>query len=177
MGARTCQGARLLLKSLAPALAKELLYEPSPFELLHWTMATRYFTLDEANGHLPWLRQNLQERLALQQQLVQARQEQSQARRHSRRNGANSDDAVLTEKWEDLERLAQNLERLVQQVDDEGIIVRDLGRGLVDFPAVREGREVYLCWTVDEAEISYWHEMNDGYTGRQPLFRGPRRYL
>jgi hypothetical protein len=48
-------------------------------------------------------------------------------------------------------------------------VLRDLDRGLVDFPSVREGREVYLCWTEDEQEIGYWHDLEDGFAGRQPL--------
>ena len=48
-------------------------------------------------------------------------------------------------------------------------MLRDLDRGLIDFPAVRDGREVYLCWTDDEDDIGYWHELDAGYGGRQQL--------
>jgi hypothetical protein len=49
------------------------------------------------------------------------------------------------------------------------IVLRDLDRGLIDFPALREGREVYLCWIEGEDEIGFWHELEAGYAGRQPL--------
>ncbi len=49
------------------------------------------------------------------------------------------------------------------------IVLRDLDRGLVDFPSVREDREVYLCWEEGEEEIGYWHDEDSGYGGRQPL--------
>ena len=49
------------------------------------------------------------------------------------------------------------------------IVLRDLDRGLVDFPALRDGREVYLCWVDGEADISFWHELDAGYAGRQEL--------
>jgi hypothetical protein len=50
------------------------------------------------------------------------------------------------------------------------IVLRDLDRGLVDFPSVREGEEVYLCWVeTEEDAIGYWHGLEDGYPGREPL--------
>ena len=50
-----------------------------------------------------------------------------------------------------------------------GIELKDLEHGLVDFPSWREGRVVYLCWRLDEERIGYWHELDAGFQGRQPL--------
>ncbi len=47
--------------------------------------------------------------------------------------------------------------------------VKDFDRGLIDFPAIREGREVLLCWELKERDIEYWHDLETGYTGREPL--------
>ena len=47
--------------------------------------------------------------------------------------------------------------------------LRDIDRGLVDFPALRDGREVYLCWELGENEVAYWHDLEGGYGGREPL--------
>jgi hypothetical protein len=52
------------------------------------------------------------------------------------------------------------------------IVLRDLDRGLVDFPALREGAEVYLCWQEGEEEIGFWHEPEAGFAGRRPLDDG-----
>jgi hypothetical protein len=49
------------------------------------------------------------------------------------------------------------------------IVLRDLDRGLIDFPALRDGREVYLCWEEGEDEVAFWHDVDAGYGGRQPL--------
>jgi hypothetical protein len=49
------------------------------------------------------------------------------------------------------------------------IVVRDLDRGLVDFPAVIDGREVYLCWLLDEPSVTHWHAIESGFAGRRPL--------
>ena len=58
---------------------------------------------------------------------------------------------------------------LLAELLQRGIVVRDVDRGLVDFPAIREDREVYLCWELGEEEIGYWHELDAGYRGREPL--------
>jgi len=48
-------------------------------------------------------------------------------------------------------------------------VLRDIDRGLVDFPAIVEGREVYLCWELGEDEVCFWHDISSGYRGREPL--------
>ena len=52
------------------------------------------------------------------------------------------------------------------------IVLRDLDRGLVDFPAVRDGQEIYLCWEEGEEQIAFWHEPDAGFAGRRPLGDG-----
>jgi hypothetical protein len=52
------------------------------------------------------------------------------------------------------------------------IVVRDLERGLVDFPALRDGDEIYLCWLLDEPAVGHWHGVESGFAGRRPLERG-----
>ena len=61
------------------------------------------------------------------------------------------------------------LSRALNELDAVDVVVRDVERGLVDFPALRDGEEVYLCWLVDEDEISFWHAPDAGFAGRQPL--------
>jgi hypothetical protein len=52
------------------------------------------------------------------------------------------------------------------------IVLRDLGRGLIDFPAMRDDEEIYLCWEEGEPEIAFWHEPEAGFAGRRPLEGG-----
>jgi len=58
--------------------------------------------------------------------------------------------------------------RLVE-LQEAGIVLRDLDRGLVDFPALRDRREVYLCWELGEDRVGFWHELDTGFAGRHPL--------
>lgn len=62
-------------------------------------------------------------------------------------------------------RIRANLDAIL----DMGVIVKDLTEGLIDFPALRGGREVYLCWKLGEDGIHWWHEIEGGFAGRQPL--------
>jgi len=57
----------------------------------------------------------------------------------------------------------------MRRLDFMDVIVRDLDRGLVDFPALRDGREVYLCWTVGEPSVQHWHDLDAGAAGRHEL--------
>jgi len=58
---------------------------------------------------------------------------------------------------------------LLQKFQDREIIIKDLQRGLVDFPALIGGKEVFLCWEKDETDVEYWHDIDSGYAGREPL--------
>ncbi len=58
---------------------------------------------------------------------------------------------------------------LLIKFQDREIIIKDLQRGLVDFPALIGGKEVFLCWEKDEDDIEFWHDIDSGYAGREPL--------
>jgi hypothetical protein len=58
---------------------------------------------------------------------------------------------------------------LIQKILSTGVEVKDINLGLVDFLSLRDGREVYLCWQFGEEDIRFWHDLDTGYTGRQPL--------
>jgi hypothetical protein len=63
---------------------------------------------------------------------------------------------------------------LLEELQREGIVLRDIDRGLVDFPAVApSGREYWLCWIVDEPAVEWWHWPEDGFPGRTPLSEPP----
>jgi uncharacterized protein DUF2203 len=61
------------------------------------------------------------------------------------------------------------LSRALSELEAVEVVLRDVESGLVDFPAMRDGGEVYLCWRLDEDEISFWHPLDSGFAGREPL--------
>lgn len=70
---------------------------------------------------------------------------------------------------EELERSAAAVARCVEAIHELGGLVKDLDRGLVDFPARRGGEDVLLCWQLGEETIEHWHGVEEGFAGRKPL--------
>jgi len=66
-------------------------------------------------------------------------------------------------------KLLSEIKGLLQEFQEREIVIKDLARGLVDFPALIGGREVFLCWEKDENDVEFWHEIDSGYAGREPL--------
>jgi hypothetical protein len=58
---------------------------------------------------------------------------------------------------------------MLGELTERGIVVRDIDRGLIDFPAILEGGEAYLCWRLGENTVGYWHGLDEGFAGRRPL--------
>jgi hypothetical protein len=122
---------------------------------------SRHYTLDEARAELPWVAGELAALRAARDRL--ADEEARAALAHgSTGNGGGTPGRQVGEAFVELQARLAELER-------RDIVMRDLDRGLIDFPALRDGREVYLCWVDGEPDIAYWHELDAGYAGRQPL--------
>ena len=84
-------------------------------------------------------------------------------------NGGGLDPGEVREDAERMEREAQAVTAAVDELSRLGVLVKDLDRGLVDFPALRRGEEVLLCWQVGEPEVAFWHGLEEGFAGRKPL--------
>jgi hypothetical protein len=84
-------------------------------------------------------------------------------------NGAGYAATDLNAAQAELERLAEDAAALVGQIEALGAVVKDLDLGLLDFPSLREGEEVELCWQVGEDAVMYWHPVGIGFSGRKPV--------
>ncbi len=132
-------------------------------------MATQYFTVEEANALLPQLRVMLEDLQAQRRELEQRQQLLEAIRQQAGENGYRlGGDAFLRLKRE-AEFILEGCNNAVKKIEDLGCLLKDLHLGLIDFPSIREGREVYLCWKPDEAEVGYWHGLTEGYAGRKPI--------
>ncbi len=121
----------------------------------------RHFTLEQANALLPRVEPMLLELREARARLTDAEAHEALAGA-APGNGGGGPGRVVGEGFLELRRLLGAIQGL-------GIVVRDIERGLIDFPAIREDREVYLCWHLGEDEIAYWHDLETGFGGRQPL--------
>jgi hypothetical protein len=121
----------------------------------------RHYTLEQANAALPWVTERI-ERLREAQSLLTEKEARDALSEAAPGNGGGGPGQVVSEGFLALRSGLAELEAME-------IVLRDLDRGLVDFPAMREGHEVYLCWVEGVDEIGFWHELEAGYAGRQPL--------
>ena len=132
-------------------------------------MRHRLFTLEEANELVPFLKDAFQRLAPAQEELTTMQGRLLDLQRQRRSNGSSSSESETSRLQDELNRLVRGFEETLEEITDRGIIVRDVARGLVDFPSLREGREVYLCWISGEDQIEYWHETDRGFAHRQPL--------
>jgi hypothetical protein len=119
----------------------------------------RTFTVEEANGLLPELRARLERIRAARQVVIQAGE---RVREAVAADGGGTEGSAY---FEALRTLRVEVERFAE----EGILLRDAERGVVDFPAEIDGREGFLCWRADEDAVSHWHPPQTGFAGRRPL--------
>ena len=133
-------------------------------------MQRRLFTLQEANQLVPWLERTFQALAPFMQRLQELRERLSTIQRERQRlNGTFDRYNEYNSLQSEVDSISTEIQGRVDEIVDEGIIVRDISSGLVDFPHVRQGREVYLCWIGGEDSIEFWHETDRGFAHRQPL--------
>jgi hypothetical protein len=132
-------------------------------------MQAKHFTLAEANSLVPWLESVFRAAAPLRREMTEARAEMDGLLRKAHGNGSSSHEQTLSEKRQAVQDLDHRIQEMLGQVVERGIIVRDMDRGLVDFPSFRQGREVFLCWLWGEERVAFWHETDAGFSSRQPL--------
>ena len=119
----------------------------------------KYFTLEEANRAVPYISRivdeisrSYQEAVALHQQIEQL-----------------PDDVDLDQLRDAYETSMDCLNDLIEELRHVGVEIKDFEKGLIDFPAVHDSREIYLCWHRGEASVQAWHEVDAGFAGRQDV--------
>ena len=122
----------------------------------------RLFTVEEANALLPTLQEVLSE-VALHRDAL--REKAPHMEPILRAAMANGGGRAGSEYGLEAYKLYLDVER----IRELGVVLKDLDMGLLDFPHEREGRIVFLCWHPPEERVAYWHDLDAGYAGRQPL--------
>jgi hypothetical protein len=121
----------------------------------------KHYTREEARELLPLVRPWLQQLNQLRRDL-----ESYDKRLGSLMNPGNDVGGDLVNTW--IRTLAR-MQEVLAEFQRRQILIKDLGRGLVDFPAILGGKEVFLCWEQDEDDIEFWHDLDTGYSGRERL--------
>jgi hypothetical protein len=128
----------------------------------------RYFTVEEARASLPVVRELMEQAQSLRAQIEELQSKLAQTAAKTLGNGHLSGNGAQQGRLE-LEQIVAQLEIAVRKIEQTGCLVKDLEVGLADWPHLRDGHEVYLCWRMGEPDIAYWHEIAAGFPGRQPL--------
>jgi hypothetical protein len=126
----------------------------------------RYFGIDEANERLLDVRPLL-EQLRADRDLVAELQQQLTLGRET--NGSAEHAEQLAEIEQQERDIVRRMQAAVIRIDGWGVTLRDIGAGLIDFPALASGRPIWLCWRLGEDDIAWWHETNTGFDSRRPL--------
>jgi hypothetical protein len=121
----------------------------------------RHYTLEEARERLPWVMDRLAALRSARERLTdegaRATLGESAPGNGGGRAGRDVGEGFL------------DVQAGVAEFEELDIVLRDLDRGLVDFPSLRDGNEIYLCWIDGESDIEFWHELDAGFAGRRPL--------
>jgi len=130
----------------------------------------RYFTLDEARAALPTVGRLIREAVSARGRCAEAEKYLQNLAQRILMMGGISVDTAAAEAWKSqYDSNGQALKNGMEQIEEMGVLVKDLDIGLVDFPTLFRGEEVYLCWRMDENDIDHWHGVHEGFAGRKAI--------
>jgi hypothetical protein len=131
-------------------------------------MGMKVFRLEEATALLPLVRPLVAELVESRRDLAIGLLEVEAAVRMQSEPATSGRAATLSER---IRKVQQRIIELLEKIQSNGCVVKDIDLGLIDFPAMRGDRLVNLCWKLDEPAISFWHGMDEGFAARKPLKR------
>jgi hypothetical protein len=139
-------------------------------------MAKKYFSRKEAEKLLPVIGRAL-ETARQQKQVIGALTEDLSvaAARIMALGGSLPPFAELNRKKAQCNEGVEQLARMIEEIQQAGCLIKDIEMGLVDFPSLREGKEVYLCWKLGEEHIGFWHGTEEDFSARKPLDDSPKK--
>lgn len=129
----------------------------------------RHFTPSEADAALAEIRPLVEQLVAHRREQHRLNTERLQLATHIAGNGGGIDASALGELEESEREVRVEIARCVNEIHQRGAIVKDPDTGLLDFPALREGEEILLCWQLGEDQVAYWHGLEEGFAGRKRL--------
>jgi hypothetical protein len=129
----------------------------------------RFFTPDEANGLLPAVRPLVEQMVGRARALRAVEERRAALQARIAGNGGDITSGDVATVTAAVAREAAALTAVVGELQELGVQVKDVDIGLVDFPWLREGDQVLLCWRLGEDEIAFWHGLEEGFAGRKRL--------
>jgi hypothetical protein len=131
---------------------------------------SKIFTLQEAQHLIPTVKEWLEQAIESKRQVETIDDElRGVSERINMMGGSEINPAAILKQRRTKDAALRALRDVIGQIEASGCLVKDLDRGLVDFPALLGDEEVYLCWKLGEDSIGYWHRVEEGYAGRKPI--------
>jgi hypothetical protein len=127
------------------------------------------FTPAEANSALSEVRAAAERVVALRSRMRELERTQGELVTAIAGNGGGYAAGDLNDAQTELLSLAEAVAACVDRLEEIGVVLKDLDLGLLDFPALRDGEEVELCWRVGEEAVTTWHRIGEGFAGRKPI--------
>ncbi len=128
-----------------------------------------YYGLERANERVRDLRPVLEALRADREAVIEARRDLERALAADGTDAPVDRRSRIAARRLDIVTTVRHMEDQVRRIDELGVTLRDIGSGLVDFPALVSGRPIWLCWKLGEPRIDWWHELDAGMAGRRPL--------
>ena len=122
----------------------------------------KLFSVDEANAMIPFLRRSIRKVIKEWKKVQKLAPEVQRAQQHAHVGGGSTLGPIFV-------RHVIEFQHQVREIESTGVVVKDFDHGLCDFPHQLHGQIVYLCWKLDEDCIQWWHDLESGFPGRQPL--------
>lgn len=126
------------------------------------SIISKFFSVEEANAYIPQLLIDIPRIQILMKSLTDEYLDVDKARKKVQLNGGSMQGA-------DYLNCVLKINYLTDELESKGCVLKGIEHGLVDFPSLRDGKEVYLCWKNPEQQIEYWHDIQSGFTGRQRI--------
>ena len=126
------------------------------------SIESKFFSVEEANAYIPQLLIDIPRIQILMKSLTDEYLDVDKARKKVQLNGGSIQGA-------DYLNCILKINYLTDELESKGCVLKGIEHGLVDFPSLRDGKEVYLCWKNPEQQIEYWHDIQSGFTGRQRI--------
>ena len=122
-----------------------------------------HFTVKEANAILPSVIKKFKELVSLKNQVIKVQTEMESDPRYM----SSLKDYKI--KKQEFNKAIADFYRAMEEIEHSGAVVKSVEEGLLDFPSLRFGQEVWLCWKEGEDEIKFWHDKDEGFNGRKPV--------
>ena len=121
------------------------------------------FTVDKANTILPLVKKKFDEILCCKNNVMDIQEELQNL------SDSNCSFEKFIKKKQELNHIVTSLYKMIQELEDMGIMVKSVDEGLLDFPSIRDDKEIWLCWKAGENKVKFWHGKDEGFMGRKPI--------